>query len=162
MHSLSCCVSFLIHQVDWAPNSMQCMGSGVRHMHLTDDNCVFVSGHSYNVGLMKYADKVREGKSTRTRAKYLAYCSCKKDNSTLGWVTDPRISPSCIHVLAHITGFRSPGREGYKYDWLLGERYVVDPPIPLPKGVGRGIFFPTKNNNHLHTPFLALREMFSK
>ena len=72
---------------------------GGENFNLTEDNTVFVAGHSYNVGLMKYEDKDWEGKSSRTTAKYLAYCSCKKDNSKLGWVTDPRISPSCLREM---------------------------------------------------------------
>ena len=128
---------------------------------LSDLNCGFCVGHSFNVRRLLDHEKTRknyEGKKKATTARFIAYCSCKNDNKNLGWKTDSGIKPGCVYAVCKVIGFTKPGREGYTVDWDFGHIIEVKPPIPLPKGVGRGTVFFPRNNPHLQQPFAKLTE----
>ena len=126
---------------------------------LTSENCVFVSGHSYNVYRKMYSAKTWEGKGARTTASYMAYASVKKDPSVKEWPSRPQIKAGCVHILVRINSQTAPGREGYKVDWNFGEMFVISPPIYLPHGVGQGPRFANDNNPHLMQALMHLKSL---
>ena len=130
---------------------------------ISEDNCLFVCGHSYNVGRHVRMTKNWEGKSYRTRASFMVYCSVQKDDKKLGdsrgWTSDTSIQPSHAYTLSRIGQMRAPGVEGYDCDWVLEDITILTTPIFLPKGVGMSQTgrYPNVNNTHLHGPWLELQ-----
>lgn len=78
-----------------------------------------------------------EGKSTRTTAIYLVYCTCLNSPRVPKWDQGTCLEGGFAYVVACVAGFRSPGIEGYKVDWLLENVVSLADPVALPSGVGR-------------------------
>ena len=126
---------------------------------LTNANCLFVCGHTYNVGRMKRFEKTWEGKMTGAgKMRFMAYCSSKKDSTKLEWKTDPTIVFQHVHTISRLTTVTQPGRElPFTHDWNMSNIMIVDPPIFLPGGVGQGgRYASAKKGQHLLGPFHEL------
>lgn len=120
---------------------------------LTMANCLFVCGHTYNVGRLKRLEKTWEGKMKDAgKMRFMAYCASQKDNAALSakmkWKTDPTIAFQHVHTISRLSSVMQPGREkNYTHDWNMSNITVVDPPIFLPKGVGLNGRFANENKN---------------
>ena len=126
---------------------------------LTEGNCVFLCGHSFNVYRKLHTGKTWEGQGRHTRAKYLAYTSVVADTTTPKWRSMPEITPSSTHILARILSQTSPGREKFAVDWNLDMVFQIEPPIYVPGGIGQGPRFPNLKNKHLHEAFRVLKAL---
>jgi hypothetical protein len=134
---------------------------------LTAENTLFVAGHSYNVGRLRDGQKWWEGKHVNTPALFIVYCSCTNEkNGTqktgVYWPSNPSVLPGRAYTVSRKVGKSEPGCEGYEVDWLLAETVLLDPPVVLPKGVGRYGRKPNETNKHLHSAFDTIkRQLFN-
>lgn len=123
---------------------------------MSGSNTIFVAGHQHNVYRMRSGAKDWEGKSVRTTARYLVYCTSRKSPRVPHWDLGSCLQGGHAYVVACVAGFRSPGIEGYMVDWLLENVVSLPDPVALPSGVGRhpSGFFGTAE--HLQLPFLEV------
>ena len=126
---------------------------------------MFVAGHSHNVAQFLSKRKWWEGKTkTAGKARYVIYCSNKKDNKTSEWTSDKTIDMGVAHIVFEITKYVRPGREKrpedmgggeWPVEWILRTVATLGPPfdINLKSGVGQGALHPSDGNCHLQEPF---------
>jgi hypothetical protein len=134
---------------------------------LRSTNCGFKSIHSYNIGRVCDEEKDWEGHRgiPPVKAQFIGLASLAEDKrmkqQTVQWISDPRIKPKHLYSISLIKSHSKPGREGYKCDWNFKYTCVFNPPIHLPKGVGRGVHYPFDSHSaHLRHPFqLAQRRI---
>jgi hypothetical protein len=127
---------------------------------LTAENCGFKSIHSHNIGRLCDQKKDWEGHRSRPpmKIKFLGLASLAEDQRdkkiVAKWVSDTRIKPKHLYSLSIINSHSKPGREGYNCDWNFKLTFLFNPPIWLPRGVGRGVHFPCDSHSaHLMHPF---------
>ena len=116
---------------------------------LTALNCFLIVLHSHPLGLICDLKKKFESRPRKSSRKYIVLVSALKDNSKLGWPSDPGIKPGYIYAVAKIADCLQGTYS--KWDWVLDPLIVLTSPIAMGAPVGRcGGGHVTPRLEHMH------------
>ena len=91
---------------------------------MTPQNTGFMVLHSHPLGRIVRQEQDAEKRQRLCSFEFLVLGSCKKDSRTLGWPTDPDITPGRWYVV--VKKKNQPSKvEGYQWDFVFTELTVI-------------------------------------